>query len=51
VSKDQRAERWHDKRMREKGVQHVRQDIHEQLKMQERKEPPEVICPSSVITL
>jgi hypothetical protein len=35
------------------GVQHMRQDAHEQLKMQGRKGPSKVIYPSShgVITL
>ena len=40
-----------DKRMAwqedEKGVQHMRQDAHEQLKMQGRKGPPKVSYPSS----
>jgi hypothetical protein len=39
--------------MRKKEVEHVRQDVHEQLKMQKWKGPPEVVYPSShgVITL
>jgi hypothetical protein len=31
----------------DKGVQHTRQDAHEQPKMQERKGPSKVIYPSS----